>query len=99
MVHYPLPFVWSGSALLWQIDSSRVRPGAVFVLPDSGIRAVYQPFTHPMRHGYEDVRGTIRVLEVDDSHVVVDAKVRSDSGRWIDARRIRYRREPASIEP
>src|SRR5215207_6159100 len=57
LVHYPLPFVWSGGAFLWQADSARVRPGAVFALPDSGIRAVYQPFTHPVRHGYEDVRG------------------------------------------
>lgn len=99
MVHYPLPFVWSGSAFLWQADSARVRPGAVFALPDSGIRAVYQPFGHPVRHGYEDVRGTIRVLSVDELQVVVDARVRSDSGRWATSTRIRYRREAPSIEP
>ena len=99
MVHYPLPFVWSGSAFLWQADSTRVRPGAVFTLPDSGIRAVFQPFTHPVRHGYEDIRGTIRVLEVDDVHVVVDARVRSDSGGWTTATRIYYRRQAPSIEP
>jgi hypothetical protein len=99
MVQYPIPFVWSGGAFLWQTDSARVRPGAVFTLPDSGIRAVYQRFTHPVRFGYEDVRGTIRVLEVDDLHVVVDARVRSDSGGWNTATRIRYRRQAPSIGP
>ena len=99
MVHYPIPFVWSGSAFLWQTDSARIRPGAVFALPDSGVRAVYQRFTHPVRFGYEDVRGTIRVLEVDELHVVVDARVRSDRGGWATAGRIRYRRHAPSIEP
>jgi hypothetical protein len=71
----------------------------VLTLPDSGIRAVYQPFGHPVRHGYEDVRGTIRVLSVDERQVVVDARVRSDSGGWTSAGRIRYSREAPSIEP
>jgi hypothetical protein len=99
MVHYPIPFVWSGGALLWQTDSSRVWPGAVFTLPDPLVRAVYQRFTHPVRGGYGDVRGTIRVLAADSLHVVVDANVRSDSGRWSTAARIRYRRQPPSIQP
>ena len=93
MVHYPLPFVWSGGALLWQTDSARVRPGAVFTLPDPLVRAVYQRFTHPVGRGYGDVRGTIRVLSVDSLRVVVEARVRSDSGHWSTEERIRYRRK------
>ena len=99
MVHYPLPFVWSGGAFVWQIDSVRVRPGAVFTLPDSGVRALYQRFTHPVGRGFEDVRGTIRVLQADSLHVLVDARVRSDSGRWSTATRIRYRRKTPPIAP
>jgi hypothetical protein len=99
MVYYPIPFVWSGGAFLWQTDSARVRPGAVFSLPDPGVRAVYQRFTHPVRFGYDDVRGTIRVLEVDELQVLVDARVWSDSGGWATATRIRYRRQAPSIEP
>ncbi|HKH92534.1 MAG TPA: hypothetical protein VKA54_12060 [Gemmatimonadaceae bacterium] len=99
MVHYPIPFVWSGGALLWQTDSARVRPGAVFTLPDPLVRAVYQRFTHPVRGGYGDVRGTIRVLAADSLHVVVDASLRSDSGSWSTATRIRYRRRRPTIEP
>ena len=99
MVHYPIPFAWSGGALLWQTDSARVRPGAVFTLPDPGVRALYQRFTHPVRSGYGDVRGTIRVLSVDSVHVVVEATVRSDSSGWSTDSRIRYRRRAPSIAP
>ena len=99
MVHYPIPFAWSGGALLWQADSARVRPGAVFTLPDPHVRAVYQRFTHPVRHGYGDVRGTIRVIAVDSLNVVVEAKVRSDSGDWSSDAKIRYRRRAPSIAP
>ena len=92
ITYYPLPFVWSGGTLLWEVAPGRVVPGAVFALPDTGVSAVYQRFGHPMRGGVGDVRGTIRILEVADDHVTADVRVRSDSAGRAVAARVRYAR-------
>jgi hypothetical protein len=92
MVHYPLPFVWSGSAFLWEVDSARVIPGTVLTLPDPAVTAVYQPFGHPMKGGYYDIRGTIRIESVHDGATTADINVRSDSAGWSMRERREYRR-------
>jgi hypothetical protein len=90
ITRYPIPFVWSGGTLLWDVAPEQVVAGAVFTLPDTAITAIYQRFGHPMRQGFHDVRGTIRLIEVADDHVTADVRVRSDSARQAVNGRVRY---------
>ena len=91
MVHYPIPFVWSGGAYLWQVHASKLVKGAVLTLPDSGVDAVYQRFTHPVGSGVRDLRGTITIRDVSASRVVADVALRSDAADWSVRERVTYR--------
>jgi len=92
----PLPDAISGYTLLLETDSTRLRPNALFHLPDSSMATFLAVLRAPSSDTTTDIVGRVRVLRITNQQLEVDFQLSAPTLKWSYSGRAKLLSTPAS---